>query len=86
MSSRLQSLSTYNMYSFTNHPTGSPEVVETVPEPKLDKPMELVVPPPTEDAYDVALRHRRLRVNSVQLLYNMLVFRNGKAEMNIPLV
>ena len=44
------------------------------------------MPPPSENAYDVVLGHRRLRVNSVQLLNTMLAFCNGKAEMNISLV
>ena len=55
-------------------------------EPELDKPRDPVTPPPSENAYDVVLGHRRLRVNSVQLLNTMLAYCNGKAEMNIPLV
>ena len=74
------------MYSFAGHPYGSPEVVEIDLDPKLDKPTKLVVPLPTEDAYDVVLGHRWLRVNSVQLLNNMLAFYNCKAEMNIHLL
>ena len=55
-------------------------------EPELDKPWNPVTPPPSENAYDIVLGHRRLRVNFVQLLNTMLAYRNGKAEMNIPLV
>ena len=55
-------------------------------EPELDKPRDPIKPPPSENAYDVVLGHRQLRVNSVQLLNTMLAYRNGKAEMNILLV
>ena len=40
---------------------------------------------PEETAYDVILSHRRLRVNSVQVLQKMQILKDGRAMMDIPL-
>ena len=40
---------------------------------------------PKETKYDVVLRHRRLRVNSVQILQRTQILRGGRAMMDIPL-
>ena len=40
---------------------------------------------PKEIAYDVILNHRRLRVNSVQVLQRTQILKDGRAMMDIPL-
>ena len=40
---------------------------------------------PKETEYDVVVRHRRLRVNSVQILQRTQILRGGRAMMDIPL-
>ena len=40
---------------------------------------------PKETEYDVVLWHRRLRVNSVQILQRTQILRGGRAMMDIPL-
>ena len=40
---------------------------------------------PKETEYDVVLRHRRLRVNSVQILQQTQILKGGRAMMDIPL-
>ena len=40
---------------------------------------------PKETAYDVILSHRRLRVNSVQVLQKMQILKDGRTMMDIPL-
>ena len=40
---------------------------------------------PKETEYDVVLRHRRLRVNFVQILQRTQILKGGRAMMDIPL-
>ena len=41
---------------------------------------------PPKNPYDVVLGHMHLKVNSIQILKNLLAHQNGKSKMNIPLV
>ena len=38
-----------------------------------------------ENEFDVVLRHRRLRVNSVEILQNCQILQGGKVQMDVPL-
>ena len=40
---------------------------------------------PKETEYDVVLRHRRLRMNSIQILQRTQIIMGGRAMMDIPL-